>query len=193
MKSWLRGGLLVFLLIVGLVGGGLGFMTAAVLRLEREQQEARADAELASNLRLAILHLDSCVIPDLAREEGRLYNHYSFISRHPRTLVQRNQKLVPDATVLQMSPLLTAELPDWMLLHFQADESGWSSPQVPPVQLVDMLRRSSPLKEFRNRTKERVILLDELKRTHLLAKELLTALDLRIHPPTATDGPVLLA
>jgi signal transduction histidine kinase len=192
MKSWLRGGLIVFLLIAGLVGGGLGFMTVAVLRLEREQQEARAQADLASNLRLAILHLDSCVIPDLAREEGRLYNHYSFISRHPRTLVQRNQKLVPDATVLQMSPLLTAELPDWMLLHFQADESGWSSPQVPPAQLVEMLRKYSPLKDFRNRTKERASLLDELK-THLAAKTLLTALDARSHPPSAADGPVLLA
>ena len=62
------------------------------------------------------MHLDSCVIPDLAREEGRLYNHYSVISRHPRTLVQRNQIFFPDATVLQMSPLLTAELADWMLL-----------------------------------------------------------------------------
>src|SRR5436305_133878 len=109
------------------------------------------------------MHLDSCVIPDLAREEGRLYNHYSFISRHPRTLVQRDQKWIPDATVLDVSPLLTVELPDWMLLHFQADESGWSSPQVPPKQLADMLKKYRSLKEFRNRTKDRAILLNELK------------------------------
>ncbi len=195
MKSWLRGprgGLLVFLLITGLVGGGLGWMTAAVLRLEREQQEARAAAELAGNLRLAILHLDSCVTPDLAREEGRLYNHYSFLSRHPLTLVQRNQKMVPDATVLQVSPLLTAQLPDWMLLHFQADDSGWSSPQVPPLQLVELQRKNNPLKDFRNRTPERALLLDELK-THLPAKTLLAALDGRGRPPTPADGPVLLA
>ena len=61
MRNWLRGprgGLIVFLLIAGLVGGGLGWMTAAVLRLEREQQRSRAEAELASNLRLALWRLD---------------------------------------------------------------------------------------------------------------------------------------
>src|SRR5205809_6275944 len=103
MRNWLRGprgGLILFLLIAGLVGGGLGWMTAAVLRLEREQQESRAEAERESNLRraeaelaaslrraeaehesslrLALWRLDSRVNPDLAREEGRLYNHYSF-------------------------------------------------------------------------------------------------------------------
>lgn len=195
MRSWLRGphgGLLLFLLVAGLVGGGLGWMTTAVLRLEREQQQARADAELTANLRLVVLHLDSCVIPDLAREEGRVYNHYSFISRHPRTLVQRNDRLIPDATVLQVSPLLTAELPDWMLLHFQADASGWSSPQVPPEKLFEMLKKSSPVKEFRNRTSERARLLAELK-SGLKANKFLDELATSRRPLSATDRPVLLA
>src|SRR5688572_30210647 len=101
MRSWLRGpggGLLVFLLITALVGGGLGWMSMVVLRLEQEQQQARAEAEVANNIRLALWRLDTRVTPDLAREEGRPYNHYSFLSRHPRTLVQRNNRLIPDAT-----------------------------------------------------------------------------------------------
>jgi signal transduction histidine kinase len=193
MRSWLRGprgGLILFLLITGLVGGGLGWMTAAVLHLEREQQRTRAESELAANLRLAVLRLDSCVAPDLAREEGRLYNHYSFISRHPLTLVQRNQRLVTDATVLPISPLLTEELPDWMLLHFQADESGWSSPQVPPADLFAKLTKYTHLKSFRNRTEERKVLLAQLKKG-LPAKTLLAALEIRGRP-TLTDRPVIL-
>src|SRR5262249_29871289 len=43
-----RGGLIAFLLIAGLVAGGLGWVTATVLRLEHEQLEARADAEHAA-------------------------------------------------------------------------------------------------------------------------------------------------
>ena len=41
------------------------------------------------------------------------------------------------------SPLLTAEMPDWMRLHFQVDQTnGWSSPQVIPEDLQKLLRSS---------------------------------------------------
>src|SRR5207248_3220000 len=139
---------------------------------------ARADAELASDLRIALWRLDSLLSPDLAREEGRAYNHYSFLTRHPRTLVQRNNRLVPDATVLQLSPLLTAELPDWQLLHFQADEKDWSSPQVPPEDLVEKLKKTSPLKDFPNKTAARGQLLDQLRKA-LPARDLLAAIPRR--------------
>ena len=48
MTYWLRGkrgGLVGFLAIATLVVGGLGWVTADVLRLEREQFDARCDAE----------------------------------------------------------------------------------------------------------------------------------------------------
>src|SRR5262249_51640664 len=68
------GGLLAFAAIALLVAGGLGWATAAALRLEREQLEARAEAELAGKLRLALWRLDSLVGPILARENSRPYN-----------------------------------------------------------------------------------------------------------------------
>ena len=39
---------------------------------------------------------------------------------------------MPAGTILLPSPLLDAELPDWLLLHFQANRAGvWRSPEVP--------------------------------------------------------------
>jgi signal transduction histidine kinase len=196
MRGWLRGsrgGLIVFLLVAGLVCGGLGWMTVNLLRMEAEQEEARAKSEQATKLRLAVMHLDSCVIPDLAWEEGRFYNHYSVISRHNRALVQRKDRkgLLPDATVLQISPLLMTRLPEWMLLHFQVDESGWSSPQVPPTELVQMLRKANQGKEYPNQTEERKALLDDLKQK-LKPKEFLAALAPLPQALTPIDRPVLL-
>jgi signal transduction histidine kinase len=67
VKSWLRGkwgGLAAFLVIAGLVAGGLGWVTHAALRLEQEQLEFRAEA----NAWLALWRLDSRIFADLARE-----------------------------------------------------------------------------------------------------------------------------
>src|SRR5262249_46634877 len=78
------------------------------------------------------------------------------------------------------------------LLHFQADESGWSSPQVPPADLVEQLRKKSPLKNFPNQTPSRAHLLSELK-CRLPATTLLAAIDQRGGQPITADRPVLLA
>ncbi len=166
MKGGLTGkrkGLVVFLVVCGLVAGGLGWVTAAVLRLEeeqladrlraehserlrlfqreqersrqarqreREQQEMQARAEFDARLRLALWRLDSRLTPVLAREDTRPYNHYSAVFAPAVVLDSRGNRYAPTA-VLEPSPLLSADLPDWMLLHFQtAPESGWGSPQV---------------------------------------------------------------
>ena len=60
------GGLAVFLLVAGLVAGGLGWVTAAALRLEREQLQARTDTEQIQKLHVALWRLDSRVAPALA-------------------------------------------------------------------------------------------------------------------------------
>src|SRR5262245_63997006 len=55
MRSWLRGkpkGAVAFLVICGLVAGGLGWATSAALRLEEEQYEARLRADRAEKLRV---------------------------------------------------------------------------------------------------------------------------------------------
>jgi signal transduction histidine kinase len=142
MKDWLCGkcgGSVVFLAVAGLVLGGLGWATAAALRVENEQIAERAEAEHAGKIRLALWRLDSHVTPLLAREDSRPFDHYSAVYAPPLALHNSGQAAAPGAFVLP-SPLLHIELPDWMLLHFQADTVyGWDSPQVLSATLADRL------------------------------------------------------
>jgi signal transduction histidine kinase len=145
MSHWLLGkrcGLLAFLLIAALVAGGLGWATFAALRLEREQREERAQRDRDGQIRVAMERLENRLAKALAREDSRPYNHYSAISAPALSLSRDGQPMTPGA-VLEPSPLLNVELPDWMLLHFQADDSaGWASPQVLSATLREHL--SSP-------------------------------------------------
>ena len=132
MRSWLRGkrgGLVAFALICTLFIGGLGWVTAAVLRLEEEQREAQEHARVYEEVKLALWRLDSLIAPLLAKENSRPYNHYSAIYALPGAL-RANGTPWPAGAVLEISPLVESKLPDWMLLHFQTDETGWRSPQV---------------------------------------------------------------
>jgi signal transduction histidine kinase len=115
-RGW---GLLVFGLIAALVIGGLGWVTAATLRLE-----------LSDQMRLALWRLDSRVSPAIAREDSRPFQHYDplFV---PLPAVNQSLYACAPGTVFLPSPLLNAGLPDWMVLHFQATPDGkWRSPQV---------------------------------------------------------------
>jgi signal transduction histidine kinase len=140
MKDWLRGksgALVVFLLISVLVVGGLGWATAAALRLEQEQQAQQAQGKHAARVRLAMWRLDSSVAPFLAREDSRPFNHYSAIFSPPLAF-NPNGGCWAAGEVLEPSPLLGEDLPEWMRLHFQAScEAGWLSPQVPSHALVN--------------------------------------------------------
>jgi signal transduction histidine kinase len=165
MKSWLRGkrgGAVAFLLISALVAGGLGWVTAAALRLEQEQLEARARGDLNDRLQFALSLLDSAVRPGLAREDGRPYHHYSALSPASQALSADGTPFPPGA-VQEPSPLLSAELPDWVLLHFQADErDGWSSPEVPAAAVRRRLDNPRFKTSLANVTPERARLLAEL-------------------------------
>lgn len=145
MPYWLRGkrgGTVGFVLIAALVAGGLGWVTAAALRLEREQREAALRAEHDDKLRLALWRLDARVVPVLAREDSRPYNHFSAVYA-PALALKHDGTAWPPGTVLEPSPLLNAELPDWVLLHFQTDgDFGWSSPQVISPALAERLGKA---------------------------------------------------
>ncbi len=131
----------------------------ALLR-ERGQQQAQAQADFAAKLRLALWRLDSRIAPVLAREDSRPYNHFSAVFAPPVVLDPRGHRY-PAAVVLEPSPLLTAELPDWMLLHFQtSSESGWGSPQVLSRTYQRKLTQNAVT--FANVTRARAQLLDEL-------------------------------
>src|SRR5262245_64164067 len=115
MSTWLRArawGLFGYVAIVALVIGGLGWVTAAALRLE-----------LSDQMRLALWRLDSRVAPALAREDSRPYQHYDPLYV-PLPALNTACQAMPPGSVLELSPLLNAELPDWMALHFQCTAKG---------------------------------------------------------------------
>lgn len=165
MNYWLRGkrgGSLAFLLIAALVAGGLGWVTAAALSLEERQLKAAAESELNAQLQLALSLLDSRVRPALMREDTRPYNHYSVLSAPSLALDIRGRPVAP-GRVLEPSPLLNAELPDWMLLHFQVDEeSGWNSPQAPSPVVLQKFQAPNFKSLLTNTTPRRAELLREL-------------------------------
>jgi signal transduction histidine kinase len=114
---------IAFFLVAALVFAGLGWVTYAAVDVERAQREAAARAELGYNLHRALSRLDVRMLSTLWGEDNRSYYDYA----------------PPDPAA---TPLLTAQLPDWMKLHFQLDASGgWVSPQVlDDEQLAERVR-----------------------------------------------------
>lgn len=196
MISWHRGkkgGLLAFLAIATLVAGGLGWVTAAVLQLEREQLQDRAKAEVDGRLQLALWRLDSRVTPDLAREDSRPFNHFSAVYAPSLTLRTDGQPWKP-GQVLELSPLLNADLPDWMLLHFQVDEeTKWKSPQVLSPALAKRLRTAPVSAALVDVTPQREQLLKSFS-GKLPPRTLLEAVQMRgAQSTTVQDTTLLLA
>src|SRR5262245_50835226 len=144
MRDWLkgtRGGLFALAVISLLVAGGLGWVTAAALRMEREQLVDRAEAEYANRLRVALRQLDSYVTPLLAREDGRPFDHFSAVYA-PSLLLDNDGHPFYPGSIVHPSPLSHASLPEWMTLHFQLDTFlGWQSPQVLSDNLLQKLSR----------------------------------------------------
>src|SRR5207247_3737059 len=112
---------------------------AELERRERQQRETDAQTAFAAKLRLALWRLDSRITPALAREDTRPYSHYSAIFA-PSIVLDDKGNAYDEAQLFEPSPLLTADMPEWMLLHFQTTvETGWGSPQVPPDDQVKQL------------------------------------------------------
>jgi len=113
----------VWLVFGACVAGLLGAMvwiSLTVLRLERAEQDARAQAALEENTRLALWRLDSALMPLLAEETARPFSDYA-----------------PDSSTV--SPLARATSPE-VLLHFQIMPGGAvTSPQVPDAQLRPLM------------------------------------------------------
>jgi signal transduction histidine kinase len=131
-----------------------------IRRRERDQRQAETLAEFHAKLRLALWRLDSRIAPVLAREDTRPYSHYSALFA-PSIVIDDKGAAYDEAQVFEPSPLLNAELPDWMLLHFQTTvEAGWGSPQVPPEDQVRQLLQNKI--QFNNVNRERRKLLKDV-------------------------------
>ena len=71
---------------------------------------------------------------------ARPYDHYGAFFA-PAQLYRNDGTALNPGEVVAQSPLVNAELPDWMLLHFQTDaEQGWASPQVLSDKLQHILK-----------------------------------------------------
>ncbi|MBX9626043.1 MAG: hypothetical protein K2X82_19760, partial [Gemmataceae bacterium] len=152
------GGAVIFLAVAGLVFAGLGWVTVAALRVERERGEAAAVADRGHDLRAALWRLDARLLQALGVEDARPFHHYT---RHE-----------PGAEAVgaygpASAPLLAAELPDWMLLHAEFDpDGGWRSPQVLPDEAADDLRARWPGQSLRNADPGRAKRYDALVRAY---------------------------
>jgi signal transduction histidine kinase len=188
MRLWtwgIRGAAICYLVIAALVIGGLGWATAAALGLEREQLRARGQSEEYDRLRLALWRLDGRIAPLLAREDARPYSNYSAVYA-PMAAFRGNGQPWPAGTVLEPSPLLNADLPDWMLLHFQADSTGWRSPQVLSPTLLARLRAANLSAGLTNVTPARADLLGQLG-SRLSADTILASIRGQSDRPGLTD------
>ncbi len=134
------GGAVLFLAVAGLVVGGLGWVTVAALRVEAAQLDAAAQADQASNLRVALYRLDLRISGTLGLEDSRPYDHYAAVHAPFPALPAADPEAAAFAALRVPSPLLAGQFPDWMRLHFQIDpRTGWESPQVPPTDVADRL------------------------------------------------------
>jgi signal transduction histidine kinase len=191
---------LLFLLLSILLLGGLGWATLVALRVEQHQTLAACEAkqnetflqkqkEFDDRLRLALWRADARLAPAIAREESRPSTHY--VALHsPFPALNPNLTPTEPGKVLLPSPLLTAELPDWMPLHFQIDPySGWSSPQLIPEELQKALRQQPLEIALHNCTPERTLLLNELRQKYPHLKTGQFFITLGITPSDTDEGP----
>jgi len=114
---------------------GLAWISAQVVRLEREEALARAEVAEQETLHLALWRMDSWLAPHLARESARTWFEYQ--SYYPEMLALNRlcEPLAPGEVVVP-SPLLEFRS-ELFPLHVQySPESGFTSPQVPSPDIV---------------------------------------------------------
>jgi signal transduction histidine kinase len=189
-------GFLSFLGIAALLLGGLGWATRAALRVEDDQRLAAANAraseelfqakkERADALRNALWRLDTRLTGALAREESRPYPQYTAMHTPFPALTAGMIACAPGQVFLP-SPLLTCEIPDWMRIHFQVDQTCWTSPQVIPEDLQKILRKQPLELALNNVTPERAAALQGFQ-TQFPAASIVTTFREMGVTPTESD------
>ncbi len=129
-------------------------------------QLLRQETEMADQKRMALWRLDTRLMPALAREDSRPFAHYIALHSPFTALTCTGATCTPGQFYLP-SPLMTAEIPDWMILHFQVDTvNGWMSPQVIPDSLRKLLRKQPLELNIDNVNDPRVAHLAKLKKCY---------------------------
>jgi signal transduction histidine kinase len=128
---------LLFAVAVAVVFAALCWVSVTAVRLDRARADARRQAVLEENVRLALWRMESALGPLVAQEAGRPYFVYSSFYPAERAY-HRMFAALYQGEVLVPSPLLASSSP-YVRLHFQYDaEGGFSSPQVPAQSFHDL-------------------------------------------------------
>jgi len=128
---------LLFAFCMLLLFGVLGWLTATVLRLDRERAQTRRQAAFEETVRLAMWRMDSALSSLVGIENARPYFMYNSFYPSGRAYTRMFARLQP-GEVLFPSPLLT-ESSEHIHLHFQFGPDGLiSSPQVPAGNMQDL-------------------------------------------------------
>ncbi len=181
-------------LLAGLVVGGLAWVSVTALQAEADRRRAHADHDRATREHFALWRLDSHLLAPLGVENNRPFTNYSALAA-PAPVVLDESGLPTADPGRVPSPLLSAELPAWMLLHFELDaERGWRSPQVLPPALARTLAAEPLNLPLTNCTPARGERLDRLRAHFPLPSTLvaLAAIDRRdrTHPPYSVPVPL---
>jgi signal transduction histidine kinase len=166
MSRWLQR-FSIFLLIAGLIVGGLGWATAAALRMEENHRRVEAQKDRAEKMGRALLRLDGMMASPLARENSRQFDHFTPLHSPFPAMTQQGMACAP-GSIRVPSPLMSVDLPPWMLLHFQYTpgnraELGWQSPQVIKAAQRAMLEKEMYGLTLANVTPQREELLTQFR------------------------------
>jgi len=131
---------LAFALCLALAFTTVIWVSAIAVRLDRAEADARRQAALEENVRLALWRMDSFLAPIIARENSRPYFVYSAFYPAKGAYTRMFSPIGAGEVVLP-SPIL-AEMPQYVLLHFQFDPDGaLTSPQAPAGNMRDMAEK----------------------------------------------------
>lgn len=129
--------LMVFLASTLAVFGALAWVTRHALSLERQQRQARIEAQVQERVRLALWRMESKANALIARESARPYFEYQPFYPAGRAYTRMLEE-VRAGEVLVPSPLLTLR-DRYVKLFFQIDALGIvTSPQAPTGNLRDL-------------------------------------------------------
>jgi hypothetical protein len=132
MRTWL-----LFAACLAVLCAAMAWVSATALRLDRSEAEARRQAAVEENVRLALWRMDAAVAPLIAQESIRPYFTYSAFYPAERAYTRMYQE-IKSGEVLVPSPLLTPNSPE-VLLYFQFGQDGeLTSPQVPTGNMRDL-------------------------------------------------------
>ena len=131
-RTWPLWTIFALCLAIGLAA--MVWISLTVLRLDRAEAEARRQAHVEENVRLALWRMDSTLAPIIAQETARPYFAYSAFTPAERAYTRMFAE-IRYGEVLIPSPLLTFESP-LIRVHFQYGPDGKAtSPQAPTGEM----------------------------------------------------------